>query len=187
MRKLILLLTCIALVSYSCDGRKTKKESLEQSVAHFNSNNNSIEIATFQPETYVEVVTDTIMSNSVQVHIKNYSLLNEQILVSNSNGNTSKNQNYQRVFESEISISRDRKPILNTLISAKQFRMIDNSDPFWKNATLQHTWVNQELSTSEIIKLDISFINPKNKAYKLYRMSVDADGQQTIDLVEQRS
>lgn len=186
MKNVLLFVALISIVCLSCDGRQTKKEALERAVSEFNLKSTPLEMVTYQPKDYVEIVTDTIISNQINVRIKNYSLLDEAILVSEASDITSKKINYQRVFESEICISTTSKDIFKTHISAKQFKMLD-TDPFWDEATLQHAWVNQELSTIENIKLDISFINPKNEAYKLYRMSIDAFGQQTLNLIEERS
>ena len=186
MKNVLLLIALVAIICFSCDGRQTKKEALQVAVSEFNLKTTPLEVVTYHPKAYVEIVTDTIISNSVKVRIKNYTLLDEQILVSNNSDLTSNEINYQRVFESEINISTYSKDILSTHISAKQFRTIE-ADPFWDTATIQHTWVNQELSTINDIKLDISFINPKNNAYKLYRMSIDAYGQQTLNLIEERS
>lgn len=182
MKNLVLFFTIIAIVFWSCDGRQTKKEALQRAVSEFNLRNFSSEISSYHPETYVEIVTDTIISNNITVRIKNYSLLDEHVLISN----ITKTINYQRVFESEITVSTASKAILSTRISAKKFEMID-TDPFWNNATLQHTWVNQELSSVNDITLDISFINPQNHAYRLYRMSIDSHGQQSLKLIEQHS
>ena len=96
------------------------------------------------------------------------------------------NKKQHRIFESDIVISTPTKEILSTHISAEQFKLY-NADAFWNNATLQHVWVNQDLSTSENIKLDISFINPHNNSYKLYRMSIDENGHQKIDFIEERT
>ena len=186
MKNILSLVALIAIVCLSCNGKPTKKEALHRAVAEFNLKNTPLEIATYNPEAYVEIVTDTIISNNIKVRVKNYSLSDEQIFVSDATDGTSKKAIYQRVFESEISISIASKDILSTHISAKQFKTLD-PDPFWDTATLQHAWVNQELSTINDIKLDISFINPKNDAYKLYRMSIDAYGQQTLNLIEERS
>src|SRR5690606_8913551 len=149
----------------------------------FNLKNIEFETVNYHPEAYVEIVTDTLISNGMNVHIKNYSLLDEQILISNKNIGNSKEFKYQRVFESEIIVSNASKDILSTHISAKEFKTID-PDLFWDHATLQHVWVNQDLSTDVDIKLDISFINPTNNAYKLYRMSIDGNGKQTFNLIE---
>ena len=186
MKNSLVLVTLIMIVCMSCNGKQTKKEALERAVSEFNLKNNHLGRVNYHPEAYVEIVTDTIISNSITVRIKNYSLLDEQILISEATNPTSKTLKYQRVFESEINISTASKDILTTHISAKMFKMMD-ADPFWDHATLQHTWVNQELSIVNDIKLDISFINPKNDAYKLYRMSIDSNGHKTINLIEERS
>ncbi|OBX25044.1 hypothetical protein LX77_00807 [Gelidibacter algens] len=186
MKNLLVLVALVSIVCLSCDSRKTKKESLEQAVSAFNLKTTPVQSATYHPESYVEIVTDTIISNSVQVRIKNYSLLDEQILISDATNGVTKKVNYQRVFESDISVFTATKDILNTHISAKQISAID-ADPFWDNATLQHAWVNQELSTAEDIKLDITFINPIDDTHKLYRMSIDSNGQQTLNLIEAQS
>lgn len=77
------------------------------------------------------------------------------------------------------------KDVFRTHISAKQFKLLD-SDLFWNTATLQHVWVNQDLSTVDDIILDMSFINPKNNAYRLYRMSIDLYGQESVNLIEKQ-
>lgn len=188
MKNLLLLCALISVVCFSCDGRQTKKEALDHAVSQFNRENTSdnqlLELATYHPEGHVEIVTDTLMLNDIKVYIKNYSLSDEQILIPDATNQSSKKVVYQRVFESEIIISKASKDIFRTHISAKQFKALD-ADPFWANATLQHAWVNQELSNSENINLDISFINPKTDVYKLYRMSIDTYGQQTLKLIEQ--
>lgn len=176
----------VSILCLSCNGRKTKKESMEQAISAFNLKSTPVQRNTYSPESYVEIVTDTIISNSIKVRVKNYSLLDEQVLISEAVSGVTKEVNYQRVFESEISISTATKDILNTHISAKQFKAID-ADPFWDNATLQHAWVNQELSSAEHITLDITFINPKSDTYKFYRMSINSKGQQTLNLIEARS
>lgn len=186
MKNSLLLLVLISIVCLSCDGRKTKKEALERAISEFNLKYTVSEMTSYHPKAYVEIVTDTLISNGMNVHIKNYSLLDEQILISNKSDATSKKVKYQRVFASDIKISKASKDILSTHISAKDFKTLD-PDIFWEDATLQHVWVNQDLSTDVAIKLDISFINPKNNAYKLFRMSIDGYGKQTLDLIEEHS
>lgn len=63
--------------------------------------------------------------------------------------------------------------------------MVAPPDPFWDNATLQHAWVNQELSNTNSVTLDFSFINLQNHNYKLYRMAIDADGHHSVTMIEQ--
>ena len=186
MKNTLLFFVLISIIVLSCDGRQTKKESLERAISEFNLKTKPIEIVSYYPETYTEIVTDTIISSKTKVTIKNYSVLDENILIPDLTDPPSRKIKYQRVFESDISISTASKAIFTAHISAKQFKIMD-PDPFWDEATLQHAWVNQELSTISDIVMDISFINPKNEAYKIYRMTVDSYGQQTFNLIEDRS
>src|SRR5688572_2343911 len=100
MKNSLFLLALITIVCLSCDGRQTKKEALERAVSEFNLKNTVSEIVTYHPEAYVEIVTDTIISNGMNVHIKNFSLLDEHILISNTTDATPQEVKYQRVFES---------------------------------------------------------------------------------------
>ena len=183
MKKLVLFLAILSLVLISCDGRKSKSVALKESIEAYNKKYAELDKITFVPKAYSEVVTDTIISNAVKVHIKNFSLPDEAILISSSSDGS---MTYHRVFESEIVVSTSTRDIFSTLVSAAQFK--NNSiDTFWDHATLEHVWVNQELSTAHHIRLDMSFINPKDNSYKLYRMVIDDKGHSTLDLIEENS
>lgn len=181
---IVLIFICLGFVS--CDGRKSRSEALKSSIEEFNEKQSDVVIINYYPEEYTEVVTDTLISNYVNVHIKNYSLASESLLISYSDHKIPKIKKQHRVFESEVVVSTPSKEILNTHISAEQFKFID-SDEFWNHATLEHVWVNQELSTSDDIKLDMSFIDPSNDSYKIYRMSINESGQKNIKLIEERT
>lgn len=185
MRNLILMIGLVALVCFNCDGRKTKKEALENAVSEYNLKYNPSEHVLFYPENPVEIVTDTLFANKIKVHVKNYSLPEAPILISKNKVLGSLKTKYQRAFECEIKISLASKDILTTHISAENFRL-KNSDPFWDAATLEHAWVNQEFTSENEIALDIAFINPLNKSYKYYRLAVDLSGNQRMNLIEER-
>lgn len=186
MKNIFFLIAIISVTFISCDGRISKSNALKDSIREFSQKQSEIELVTFYPKEYTEVVTDTLLSNKVKVHIRNYSLDNETIFISSSDKKSPRKVNYHRVFKSDIVVSTPSKEILKTHISAKQFAS-DHPDDFWDNATLQHVWLNEELSTTLDIHLDISFINPANQSYKLFRMSIDIHGQRRINLIEQRS
>jgi hypothetical protein len=186
MKNILILLILVCLGFVSCDGRKSKSEALKSSIEEFNKKQSEVSIVTYYPKDYVEVITDTLISNNLKVYIKNYSLLNQSLLISLDNEAVPKSKKEHRVFASDIVVSTPSKEILNTHISAEQFKSIFPDD-FWDHATLEHVWVNQELSTPNNIKLDMSFINPSNNSYKLYRMSINENGQQQIDLIKERT
>ncbi|HLT34607.1 MAG TPA: hypothetical protein VKZ98_12495 [Aquaticitalea sp.] len=186
MKNFFLLLSIVSLVLISCDGRKSKSESLKASVEAFTQKQSTIELINFYPKKYTEVITDTLISNQVNVKIRNFSLPNKTIAISSSDTKNRQQQSLHRVFESEITISTASKTIFERRVSAEEFKTANNYE-FWNNATLQHAWVNQELSTADTVQVDITFINPKENTYKLYRMSIGADGQQLISLIEENS
>lgn len=183
---ILMILLAVGFAFVSCDGRKSRSEALKSSIAEFNDKQSEVVIVSYYPKEYTEVVTDTLICNQVNVHIKNYSLSNESLFMSVEENIVFKKNIRHRIFESEVLVSTPSKEILNMHISAEQFKSM-YSDEFWNHATLEHIWVNQELSKSNDIKLEMSFINPSNSAYKVYRMSISDNGHQTIELLEERT
>jgi hypothetical protein len=166
----------------SCDRRKSPSESLKYSIKEFNEEHSGVAIIKYYPNEYTEVVTDTLISNKVKIHIRNYSLLDKSILMTVDK----KKEKHHRVFESNVVVSTPTKEILKTHISAEVFKS-KYSEDFWNHATLQHVWVNEELSSPEDIKLDMTFINPSEDSYKLFRMSIYRNGKQKVELIEERT
>ncbi len=179
---LILILICVGFIS--CDGRKSRSESLKSSIGEFKEKHSEVIHMEYYPKEHTEVVTDTLFANNVKVQVKNYSLPDESIWMAQNEKVIPKIEIRHRVFESEVVVSTAVKEIFNTHISAEQFKTV-YSDEFWNHATLQHVWVNQELSTSKHIRIDMSFIDPSDNSYKLLRMTIDGQGGQQIHLIEE--
>ena len=166
-----------------CDGRESAKESLEKSVSNFNESQGKVMFDYYYPEAYTETINDTIISNSLIVRVKNYSLMQKNVLLAKIGEDRFGQSKYHRAFESEITIHSSSKLIFNTIINADEF--IPNlSDHFWDNATLEHVWLNQDESTSELASFHISFINPQTNKYKLYQMLIDMNGERKLNLLE---
>lgn len=186
MKKLSVLIIIVFVAFLSCDRRGSVREHLQESISEFNDKQALIETANYYPEYYTEVRTDSIISQTFKVSIKNYSKMNSQILVSSKHENKETVLEYHRVFESEIKVAVASKPIFDTTINARDFNDETQSE-FWKNATLEHVWVNQNLSTQKELNLSVSIINPINKTYKLYELVIDTNGQQHLNLIEEHS
>ena len=187
MKKSIAILFLIAVAVFSCNRPESKRENLQKSISEFSKKYTDLNIVTdYYPKVYTEVKTDSIIANTFKVSIRNYSKMDAQILVGSETIATKTKLNYHRVFESEIHVALASKTIFNTTINAEDFKNSLEPD-FWNNATLEHVWVNQETSNETKINLSISFVNPKNKAYKLYELSIDRLGKQHLKLTEEYS
>lgn len=103
--------------------------------------------------------------------------MDNNVIITTSSQENRKKIEYHRVFESEIVVFNKSEKILETTINAEIFKQQSTINSFWDNATLEHVWVNQESSNEDTVNLEISFINPKDKARKLYQMSIDKFGK----------
>ncbi|WP_053993015.1 hypothetical protein [Mangrovimonas sp. TPBH4] len=186
MKHILILFTILGLILTSCDGRQSSRESLQQSISEFNQKQTPLELISFYPETYTEVETDTILSNNLRVNIKNYSLMNQEVLQHKKTLGNNKDIQFHRAFESEIVVYNANQKIFATTINADVFLKKDNS-LFWNNATLEHVWVNQESSGADWVNLEITFIDPQTLSYRIYEMTIDNNGQQNTALKEQNS
>lgn len=186
MKYILLLFTLSAMVLTSCDGRQSSTESLQQSISEFNQKQTPLELISFYPKEYTEVETDTIMSNNLRVNIKNYSLMNQEVILHKKTIGNNKDIQYHRAFESEIIVYNTNQKIYTTTINAYQFQNKDKSS-FWNNATLEHVWVNQETSGLDWVNLEITFIDPQTHAYRVYEMTINQNGKENTILKEQNS
>ena len=142
MKNIVIIFTLITALFMSCDGRQSQRESLQNALNDFNKNQTPIDVIEYYPKEYTEIVTDTIISNTLEVKIKNYTLMDKQIpLISKSN-------EAHRVFESEVEVFASSTSVFKTIINAELFATQQDT-PFWNHATLEHVWVNQDLSTMQ--------------------------------------
>jgi hypothetical protein len=184
MKYVIVFLIAFTSVFMSCDGRKNRNESLRNAVSEFNNKLLQLDNITYFPKEYSEVVTDTIIENTIKIHIKNYTLMDENVTISSQDH--PHKMKYYRSFGSEIKVFDDSKLIFNSILNAKTF-VYNTSGLFWDNATLDHVWVNQELSNKNRVNLDVSFVNPKTKSFKIYQLSIERNGNYKIYLKEEQS
>ena len=181
MKYILILLIVSTSFFMSCDRRMSKHESLQHAISEFKSKQVAIDVVTYIPKEYTEIVTDTIINNKVNIHIKNYSLMGDNVVVKPDND--SYKTEYHRSFESEIVVYNADKIWFKTHLNAKTFAD-NNYGLFWNNATLQHAWVNQEESNGENICILVSFVNPSTKSYRLYQLYIDETGIYKTSLKE---
>ena len=183
---LLIVLMTVTTIIMSCDRRTSKKDRLEQDVLEFNKKIKLIDVKHFYPESYVEIKTDSIISNTFRVSIKNHSIDNASIFIDKSVKDLKSISKYHRVFESDVLVSVNDKIVFSEHISAANFKD-KNPSVFWKNATLEHVWVNQDISNQNMLSLGISFVNPKQNTYHLYEMRIDTQGNERLIFIEHNS
>lgn len=186
MKRFIFVLVVAALVFSSCNHKGSSREQLQNAIEDFSKKQSTVENVTYFPEKYTEIQTDSLIANSFKVSIKNYSLMDKDILLKRSTKNNEIKLEYHRIFESEIKIVHENKIIMETIINAQGFKEYSD-DIFWNDATLEHVWVNQQQSNKNQLYLNVSFLNPKSKAYKLYGLVVFTDGNKMVELKETHS
>lgn len=176
MKKLLFILFCIGLLFSSCDGRKSNRQSLSDSIDTFKKTNTFKEDL-YIPEDYIEHTTDTILSNDYTVKIRTYADMNSNNLRSVKKDHITYNY-YHRNIKSQIQIKKHSTTIFNTILD-KAFILSNTktTKDILESSTLQGAWVNQKLSlNNDKVVIDISYIEPKTKEQLIYQLSVNTDG-----------
>ncbi|SDB41544.1 hypothetical protein SAMN03097699_1199 [Flavobacteriaceae bacterium MAR_2010_188] len=179
MKKLFIFLVLALIFLTVFDGRDNHQKIIKKEfkeIENFKSNTEDISIF---PDSYVEVETDTIIGQSFSTKITNRSLKASRLLLKGEKPNQ-----YVQNFEADISVCISQEEIFKLNVTADNFELKEN-DSFWKNATLQHSWVEQDLSTEENLVMKISFLNPHSNYYKMYQLEVEKDGKHKLKLVEE--
>lgn len=145
MKRFIFLLVfaTIGIVSISCDGRdrvfKTNTEVLiENKLLDSFSENIS-----YVPETYTEIVTDTILNSGFHVKLKTFTVMDKHVIHAFKQ-DTVVYKKYYREFVTDVIVSKNSKEIFNERID-KQFIHKLNNNLHLKNAII-NVMVNQSSS-----------------------------------------
>ena len=129
MQRFLFLILVTSIVLTACDGRKSNKKALSESVEDFNKNNTT-SILNYIPESYFERQVDTTLSNGFVVNIITKSNLKDTVVIKQEKNNLKHISNY-RTFDVTINITKD-----NTTIYRKNFKRenilkeLANSDTF---------------------------------------------------------
>lgn len=182
MKKILIFITTIGVLFFtSCDDRKSKIDRIADAVKVFNKNNRSINLIKYYPEQYTQIKTDSIVSKTFHVSIKNHSLMTDYITLKKTLKGTTQITKAHRVFESDVIVSVNNLIIYNKRMSSDKLKDSASSE-FWNHATLEQVWVNQERSNSKQLSLGLSVINPRNNTFKLYEILIDKYGNERLIL-----
>lgn len=188
MKRLFVFIFIISTIFISCDGRhrsyKTNEEVLKEHKLFeaFTENINYI------PESYSEIITDTILSNGFQVKIKSYTDMANNYL--NEFTKDSINyKNYYRNINNSISILKNNKEIVSKSITKDV--LISYNSSFkndLNNKVIQGIWLNEyESLVSDKVILNVLFQKPGTKDYKFYLISFNKNGNfEIIDEIKKQ-
>ncbi|WP_178988759.1 hypothetical protein [Winogradskyella schleiferi] len=181
---LLLLLTAFT----SCEGRKTQRQALSESIEEFKKAVN-IETIVYIPETYIEQDVDTLMSNGFRVKIKTYADMSNAVRFSNIK-DTINYQTYYRNFKFDINVTKDDKVIYNKSFNKKKVNkafkykgnLVSGSDlyNFDTLAVLKSIQVNDDPSYTNMVLIDIMYAIPETDRFASHRLFIDEKGKSHI-------
>lgn len=186
--KNLLLLTFIILSILSCNGNKTKSDTLKASVEKFKDSLGTLENITYFPETYSETETDTILSNGFRVKIKTFTDMKHSVL------NTFKQdsivyKHYYRELASQIVIKKNYAKATEFFIDKDFIKRNDTSfefnKEFYETATYHSIWISEFNSTiSNKVFLIVSVCKPESDDCLMFKITIDEKGDYKVDEFE---
>ncbi|WP_179018960.1 hypothetical protein [Winogradskyella forsetii] len=192
MRHLLGLLFLLTIAFTSCEGRKTQRQALSESIEEFKKTVH-FETNVYIPETYLEQDVDTLMSNGFRVKIKTYADMSNAVRFSKIK-DTINYQTYYRNFKFDISVTKDDKVIYNESFNKKKVNkafnyngnLVSGSDlhHFDRLAVLKSIQVNDDPSYTNMVLIDIMYAIPETDRYAIHRMFIDNRGKSNIVQVE---
>ncbi len=186
MKKFVFIMLLLALCIFSCDGRKTKAESLKESVAKFKDSLGKLEITEYIPEKYVEVKTDTLLTNGFAISIKTYTNMKRVVTCKNQVDNTLTHINNYRDWVSEVTIKKNDKVIFDKVFDANFFLENDKTigDSLHK-AINNKVWIDDEFPLNKnYVNLVGGFIFPESKKTLYYDIKIDNEGKYSVQKIE---
>ncbi|MEO8933700.1 MAG: hypothetical protein ABI295_05285 [Xanthomarina sp.] len=174
MGKLILLLVFIGITSVSCDGRdrtyKTNYETLKQGKLL----NSFSEKISYIPETYTEIISDTILSNGFRIKMKTYSNM-EQSVLNEFKQDALKHKVYYREFVSEVIITKNSIEIFNKTIDKLFLDRLKN-DLQLNNAIVKLRLDQSYSIASNTIVLSVMIEKIDDKKITFCDLIIDSEG-----------
>lgn len=177
MRALLILIFVISLATIGCDGRdkiyKTKNQILKEHKLYKTFSKR----ITYIPEQYLEIKTDTIMSNEFNVKIKSYTDMTKNTLKDYTKSNIHY-KNYYRDINTVVSISKNNRDITSTLVTKQLFIDYDESfNTLLKNKVIQGVWLNQyaTIINNKVI-LNVQLYEPETNNRTNFVLGFDDDG-----------
>jgi len=173
--KLQFIFIIVIITHLSCDGRDRIYKTNAQVLSENNLLETFSEQIKFVPETKVEIVTDTILSNGFQIKIHYNSIEHRSVLKTEKTKNISTTKTHYKNFEAKLHILKNGLTINQTVINKSLFNAFKNSS-FWETAIMQYVWIDFEASTKNELYLNTAFNIPNTETYKDFVLKIDEHG-----------
>lgn len=179
----ILAFICIGIASVSCDGRDRVYKSNSDILTEGQLLDSFSENISYIPETYTEVVTDTILSNGFQIKMKTYSNMNQNVL-HEFKRDTINYKEYYREFVSEVVVLKNSKEIFNKTIDKLFFDKIKNNLQL-NNAIVKLMFDASSSVESNSVVLSLLIENIDSKKISFCDIIIDSEGNYKLQEVKE--
>lgn len=173
----LLFLTIIIVLS-SCDGRNKAFRTAADDLKDSKVLDSFSETTTYFPETYVEVVTDTLLNNGLQVKIKTYTDM-EDIILNEFVADSIKYKHYYRNYTGEIHIAHNKTLVFDQKIDKSLFKAL-SPDFNWKEAIMGQIVLDQENTNAKQVFIDVFYCVAESENCKDYKLIINRDGELKI-------
>ncbi|WP_299521284.1 hypothetical protein [Winogradskyella sp.] len=187
MRNIVCIFLFLVFVVSSCEGRKTKNQALSEDIEEFKKTV-TVEVPVYEPKSYLERQVDTLLHNGYRVKIKTHTDMDNAVLFTKIK-DTINYQTYYRNFKFSILIERNGKRIFNNYFDKEHinqlFKYNASNIPalkdFDKLSVLKSIELNEGVSNSESIEIDVLYAIPNTDRVSLHTMIINESGMMTIE------
>ena len=192
MKKIFGLLLLLIIGFTSCEGRKTSRQALSESIEEFKKNVN-LETHVYIPEAYIEHEVDSTLSNGFRVKIKTYSDMDNSVRFSKVK-DTVNYQTHYRNFKFDIRVEKQGQLIYEETFDKLKVNKIlgyrddfTSSSPFYNFsalAVLKSVSLDEENSLNNTVYINFMYAVPETDRFAVHTFSINEDGSSNVILVK---
>ncbi|QDO95038.1 hypothetical protein FNB79_14015 [Formosa sediminum] len=156
-----IFISLLILILFSCDGQDKLHKKPQQILEENGLLESFSERIIYNPETYTETVTDTLLHSGYQVHIKTYLAMNSNIIKSEIKDSLNIKTFYRNAL-AEVSVSLKKTTIFNQIVS-KTFigKNIKGAEETLQGYRLNSIWIDDgNFAVQDAILLRILYCKP---------------------------
>lgn len=182
MNKLIILIILTFVSFISCDGRDRKHKTNEEVLKESKILDSFSENIQYIPDTYTEVVTDTILNSGFRVKIKTYTEMQDNVL-NEFTIDTIKYRFHYRNYTGKLNIFYKSALIFEETID-KSYLYKNKDKEFWDSAIMGGISIDEHNSTNNEVHISILYCIPESEICKDFKLIIDKKGDNTLKELE---